>query len=119
MRVGLRTLWKLKMRSNSHTLPKYLSSTCKRHVVRTDVVSLYLYVYTYVGHTKHQELRRSHLDEVVDHFQRDQLIVALLDARHEVQAGIPLVHQLPQEGTPNLEAWGDGSQVLLLHAGAE
>ncbi len=40
------------------------------------------------------DISRAYLDEVVDDFQRDELIVALLDAGNEVEARIPLVYQL-------------------------
>ena len=85
-----RALWKLKIRSNSHTLPKCLSSTCKtRHQSKAGLDD----------DLKHATMsyltsRLPYLHEMVDDFERDQLVVALLDARHEVQARIPLVYQL-------------------------
>ncbi len=94
-RTATRTLWKLKIRSNSHTLPKYLSSTCIAHGLAGSAVVLW-----FEGCNLVRPRRRSrcaYLNEVVDDFQRDQLVVALLDARNEVQASIPLVYKLRSE----------------------
>lgn len=42
---------------------------------------------------------------VVDDLQRDQLVVALVNAHHKVQAGIPLVHHLQSLASSETEAW--------------
>lgn len=42
------------------------------------------------------EVAIQHLHIVVHDLQGDELIVASINAHHKVQAGIPLVHHLPQ-----------------------